>query len=370
MDTSISSAATEKNQLTINDLDDDSLGIIFNKLPYTDRVRIESVCQRWDAISEDNWSTYCKRLAIDKNLLSSCYNNTRNENKNVLEKVLERTGPYLEEVTFERSIDLCCICPKGMIKRIAELCPKLKRLNTGFIKLNGDDWLPCSNLESLSFICWGAKLQGDCIGKLFRNNKRLRRLEIFRNDSLTASDFDHLDPGQLEFLQIENCPIFELTAEIADKLAESLVELRYRNMWYDSPTNFQHFRKLKNLRSLVLKNVMEWYELKFIADIAKYHRKLEYLFLGIFIDRPYEQNDVFAPLFDLPFMPLFDLPYLRRLVIIVDEHNVPSEDQLARLVQRAAHLEFFQIDTCKECRNGFSILISCHRHDYHKRWLS
>ena len=49
-----SSAAAAKSELTINDLDDESLGIIFNKLPYRDRVYIESVCKRWRDVSRTN----------------------------------------------------------------------------------------------------------------------------------------------------------------------------------------------------------------------------------------------------------------------------------------------------------------------------
>ena len=93
---------------------------------------------------------------------------------------------------------------------------------------NGDDdWLACSNLEALSFFSF-ARLEGGELGLLFRSNKRLRRLEIFDNCPLTARDFDYLDPGQLEFLHIEYCTKFVLTADVADKLAESLVELSFR----------------------------------------------------------------------------------------------------------------------------------------------
>ena len=64
-------AATENNQFNINDLDDDSLGMIFNKLPFIDRMRIENVCQRWCDISEGTWYSYSKCLTISKDLLPS-----------------------------------------------------------------------------------------------------------------------------------------------------------------------------------------------------------------------------------------------------------------------------------------------------------
>ena len=343
---STSSAATAQNQLIINDLDDYSLSMIFNKLPYVDRRHIESVCQRWYAVSKASWSTYSKRLRIENHFLP--YGNTT-ENESILEKILQRTGPYLEEIIFQW-VDRWRF-PMGTIKWIAERCPKLKRLNTCNLMLNDDDWLACSNLEELSLsplVCQ----QGDWLGILFRSNKRLRRLEVFNSMRLTARVFDQLDPGQLEFLQIGYCKYFEITAGVVDKLAESLVELKYRTFWSDRP-NFQHLGKLKNLRSLDLKVRIELAEIKFIADVAKKCRKLECLFLAIYTEHAYDPN-VFAP--------LFDLPYLRRLVIIVDENNVPSENQRDSLLQRAAHIEFFEIDTCQKCIFETTILNSCDRH--------
>ena len=351
-----SSSATSKNQLTINDLDDDSLGMILNKLPYADRTRIESVCQRWYAVSKANWCTYSnKHLKIVKELLPLHHSNT--ENENLLEKILQGSGPYFEEITIERDIDLCSRFSKGTIKWIVEFCPKLKRLSTGLLTLNDDDWFACSNLEALSFICWEVELEGDWLSILFRNNKRLRRLELFHNLSLTASNFDHLDPGQLEFLQIEDCSRFEFTAELIDKLAESLVELRY-SPFYSSKRSLQHLGKLKNLRFLVLKVAMKCLDTEFVADITRYYRKVECLFLAIWKYK-HEQNDVFAP--------LCDLPYLRRLVILVDKNNVHLENQRDRLLQRTGHLEFFEIDTCAKCTNPPHFLF-CDRHHRLRNW--
>ena len=328
---STSSPATVKNQMTINDLDDYSLGMIFNKLPYIDRTHIKSVCQRWYAVSKVNWCTYLKCLIIDKNFFPSCDNTTENESI-LLEKILQREGPYVEGIMFNPNDSFFYYLPMGTIKRIAELCPKLKRLNTGFLMLNDDDWLACSNLEAFSFFLFQEK---HGLGVLLHNNKRLRRLQIFICDSLTASDFDHLDPGQLEFLHIEYCYNFDFTARVADKLAESLVELKYSAPG-NKRLNLQHIGKLKNLRSLSLKSSMERLATEFIADVARNCRKIERLCLAIRSDDAYDENG---------FEPLFDLPYLKRLVIIVEDSKFPREKR-DRLVERAAHLEFFLIEIC------------------------
>ena len=200
---STSSVATAKSHLTINDLDNDTLGMIFNKLPYIDRTRIESVCQRWYAISEANWCTYSNRLKIGEDTADFLpwYGNIT-EKENILKKILKRLGPYLEEITFQWNVGYF---REGTIKWITELCPKLKRLNTGKLILNADDWLACNNLEALSFFS-SKKIEKGKLRVLFLRNKRLRRLEVFFSSWLTARQFEHLDPGQLQFLQISNSP--------------------------------------------------------------------------------------------------------------------------------------------------------------------
>ena len=350
---STSSPAAVKNQLTINDLDDNSLGMIFNKLPQIDRVRIESVCQHWYAVSIANWCIYSNRLTIRDStarFLPSHNNTTKKET--ILEKILQRSGPYLEEIIIIPIVGILPSLNWIRFKWIAEHCPKLKRFDAGLLNLNDDDVLACSNLEALRIRCF-RKQKRATLGLLFRINKRLRQLEILSTRWLEASDFDHLDPGQLEVLYIQLCTDFELTAEVADKLAESLVELSSTIDSY--PSKLQHYGKLKNLRYLDLKvkiDRINSFETEFIADIAKNCRKLECIILVTYLGRALDQN-VFAP--------LFDLPYLRRLVIIVDENEMPCEER-GRLLQRASHLEYFVIETCDVCRFATRSLITCYQH--------
>ena len=346
-----SSPATAKNQLTINDLDDDSLGMILNKLPLPDRMRIESVCRRWYAVSRTYWCIYSKFLSIDEALVPSYDNTTDEKYKNILEKILQRLGPYLKEIHFSWNDNFSKRLEMGTIAWVVKLCPKLKSLDLGFLKINNDDWLACKNIETLNF-SW--KSRGAEFDILLRKNRRLRRLAIYNAVSWRASDLDHLVPGQLEFLMIDNCTLFEFTAKFADKLAESLNELYYSTLG-NGGHNLEHIGKLKNLRSLSLKGSMERLPTTFIADIARNCRKLECVFLAISAEHAYDPN---------VFEQLFDLPYLRRLVIIVDENNVPSKNQRDSLLQRAAHLEFFELDTytCAKCKFNGTILDSCDRH--------
>ena len=362
---STSSAATAKKPLTINDLDDDSLGMIFNKLPYLDRTHIESVCQRWYDVSNANWWSYSKRLRIPEDLRDfrlvgrTHYNTTERflKEQNVQEKILQRSGLYLEEIIFMRSIFFCLNFAKGTIKWIAELCPKLKRLNTGFLKLSEDDWLACSNLEAFSF---SMQKKGNQLAVFFQRNKRVRRLDSYSNSCVKASDFDYLDAGQLEFLRIEYCQHFVLTDGVADKLAESLVELMY-SPFHLVIYNLTPLGKLKNLRSLDLKVAPQSSTMiKFIIDIVKNCQKLESLFLSITTEDYYSYNvNIFAP--------LLDLPCLRRLVIIVTENAVSCEKR-HRLLQRATHLELFVIETCAKCKYASYLFEFCDRHRRGWKW--
>ena len=89
------SVAAARSELMINDLDDDCLGMIFNKFPYVDRTRIESVCKRWLGVSAANWYSYLKRLRIgeDTSPFLLQRSNTAERNTAQLEKILRRYGP-------------------------------------------------------------------------------------------------------------------------------------------------------------------------------------------------------------------------------------------------------------------------------------
>ena len=343
------SSATEKNQVTINNLDDDSLGVIFNMLPYIDRVRIESVCQRWYDVGKANWSNYSKRLTICEDFLHSYYETA--EKESILKIIIKRSGPHLEEIIFKEDCSFNGTLPIVTIKWIVDRCPKLKLLNTGTLVLHPDDWLACSNIEALSFTYPTEAEKSYHTGLLFHTNRQLRRLEISASYLLTKHYFDHLDHGQLEFLQIEYSYYFEFTAELANKLAESLVELRYSSL-RSSPPNLRHLKRLKKMRSLFLKVGMEYLEIEFIVDIFNNCQKLECLFLSISAKLPSCQY-VFAP--------LLRLPYLKRLVIIIDNNEVSIEER-DKLLPMVSHLEFFVIDTCAKCGYGTVFSDSCNEH--------
>ena len=205
------------------------------------------------------------------------------KNGNTLKNILQRASPYPREIIFNPKLTSWKRIPKGTIQYPTELCPNLNRLKIGNVMLSDDDWLACSNLEALSL----SPLQKLNLGLLFRRNKRLRRLEIFSSSLLIASDFDQLDPGQLEFLHIGFCSKFEFTDKVTDKLAESLINLKYSLFWGFTP-NLQYLGKLKNLRSLELKVGMRCLGTQFIADIVENCRKLECLFLAISSSHAYD----------------------------------------------------------------------------------
>ena len=338
-----SSDAAAKGEFTINDLDDDSLGIIFNKLPYRYRAGVEIVCKRWRDVIQANWWSYSKHLTIDKDtdIFPSLYDNTPEKNQHILQKTLERRGKYLEEITFT-GVDSSNF-EGGTIKRIIECCPRLKYLSTDMLELNSEDWLACSNLEGLSF---QINIRNDGSGsdnelrQLLGRNKRLRQLKV-EYDVCTTRTFDHLDPGQLEILHILISSYFEFTAELADKLAESLVELNYQPFYppFCIILYLQHLSKLKNLRTLILNlvYVSEEVDTQFIVDIAQNCKKLEHITLYIF--KPSNLNFIWL---------LFELPCLKSLVLILGEYEIPYEE-LDRLFRKAPNLKFFVLSSCIGC---------------------
>ena len=346
-----SSTAATKPDFTINDLDDYSLSMIFNKLPHRARVCIGSVCKRWCNVSEDSWCLYSKHLTISRNpnIFPCLLGNTPEKNGNILEKILKRRGYYLEEITFERNIFLCQSFEPGTIKRISEYCPKLKRMNAGIEVLNAEDFYACSNLQVLS-LTYYSDLQGGELRELFRRNKRLRRLEI-SVAPCKVSVFDHLDPGQLEILHIIYCDHLEFTAELADKLSKSLVELKYKTC-PTIPHNFRHLSKLRNLRSLTLKIEFRELQTQFIVDISKNCQKLERLTLALFGDDNCNQNHI---------LMLFTLPCLRSLVIILTKYRIPYKE-LNRLFREANNLKFFVLSSCAKCVYEEDNVNPCYRH--------
>ena len=303
-----SSAAVANSELTINDLDEYSLCIIFNKLPYRGRVCIESVCKRWHLVSANNWWSYSKHLAIiedkDQDTFPSMRGIALNERKNILEKVLQRRGPYLKSIYLRHSYFNFEV---GTVKRIVECCPKLKCMDLGrLIYLNAEDWFACSNLEDLSISVYDVEDLRELLGR----NKRLRRLKVISIECL-ADVFDHLDPGQLEILSLD-VSNFEFTAGLTDKLAESLVELNYIS-FSDITLHLQHLSKLKNLRTLFLdlRNATQL-EIQFIVDIAENCKKLERITLYIWPNSVYNKNFITS---------LFNLPCLMSHVLVLNQVN-------------------------------------------------
>ena len=323
-----SSAVAAKSEWTINHLNDDCLGVIFNKLPYRDRVGIESVCKRWREVSRAKLCMYKMHLIIGEGTIPSLRGSTLEKTKHMLKRILLRRGCYIDEISFRDHIygDYYNFKP-GTIKRIVKCCPKLKHLTIGYNELNDEDWFACNNLETLSI--GGYDIDG--LRELFHRNKRLRRLELIDTDC-GANIFDHLDAGQLEILHILD-QNYELTARLVDKLAESLVELNYGSYFQITlprvRSTLQHIRKLKNLRTLILNfqkvDRPKWTNTQFIVDIVDNCQKLE------------------------------------RLVLILRKYQMPYEE-LDRVFREAPNLKLFVLSSCKKCNYQEDNVKRCNEH--------
>ena len=159
-------------------------------------------------------------------------------------------------------------------------------------------------------------------------------------------------PGQLEILHIRNAN-FRLTAELIDKLAESLIELCYDAIVPISHNyNLYLLSKLKNLRTLIVKlRCLIRLETRFIVDISENCKKLECIILIINTADAYDSNCITL---------LFNLRCLKSLVLMLNQCKMPYEE-LDRLFRKAPNLKFFVLSSCLNCKYGEDSVQPCYK---------
>ena len=85
----------------IQNLDDDSLILIFQHLSIVDRIKIERVCRRWLELAKQSWSNYKELKLNAKDLGLKPYGTTQQYEKiddDIFEKILKRCGRYLVRI--------------------------------------------------------------------------------------------------------------------------------------------------------------------------------------------------------------------------------------------------------------------------------
>ncbi|XP_074113819.1 uncharacterized protein LOC141536850 isoform X2 [Cotesia typhae] len=216
----------------LNRIDDDSLIHIFLYLPFIDRIRVERVCKRWQAVSERCWHDI-KTLDLSKIVRSI---KKAKKLKNVsFEKIIKRCGRFLTTLKFStRHFG----CNAEVLPAIGEHCKNITRLT---LQLHKD-----SNKE---------------LAKVFAKVQKLQFLEIkdirkyFKIENLILLPHDTIEEIRLSTLQSYNS--FQ------------------PRLGYLGHPKAAVFRKLHNLRSLTLSGfILRPNHLKVVEKLSLTHLSL------------------------------------------------------------------------------------------------
>ncbi|XP_034187715.1 putative RNA-binding protein EEED8.10 [Osmia lignaria lignaria] len=164
--------------ISIQTLNDDCLMHIFLQLPIVDRIRIERVCKRWRALSQESWRSV-KRLDLSCSTWGFFPNTKRKEiNTGILRKVLLRCGRFLTEINLSQ---FPCQLNQSTLTIVGKLCPNLQRIDVTDLTVSASGINSLTNncrditrfsLGSTTHIC-DMDLQ-----KLFEVNPKLRYFKV------------------------------------------------------------------------------------------------------------------------------------------------------------------------------------------------
>ena len=251
----------------IDMLPDEILQKIFENLTIVARVRIESVCLRWNRVAKQSWST-------TKNF--SLYNGTwgfrdpRREqlvDSSVIRKILKRCGPYLVSICmsyvrykgkaapFFRDPDSATI-----LEYIAKTCPNLLTINIHRIKTSLESYrffaLNCRNLQSVGLV--GPMGDKKSLIQLFKSNPYLVSLSIEDNPYFSLKCMKYLNTITLRWLKIYHCPAFKVNLHCLKtnnillkfkKLESLLLNLQQRSIsLYCIPRELLTYFSVRNTR--------------------------------------------------------------------------------------------------------------------------
>ncbi|XP_043278174.1 putative RNA-binding protein EEED8.10 isoform X2 [Venturia canescens] len=187
----------------IHTLNDDCLTEIFLCLPVADRIRMERVCKRWQAVSHKSWR------AVKKLDLSSLTwgLNTRMRKQYVdtpaLRKVLLKCGNFLNHIDFSHPH----ILSPSALTIVGKFCPNLQTVDISHINLSQ------AGIRSLSENCKNItkfvmkSLTGPCekdLAQLFAVNKKLKSLKITKSHHMSGRCLLHLPCESIQEIHLHN----------------------------------------------------------------------------------------------------------------------------------------------------------------------
>ncbi|XP_015125099.1 putative RNA-binding protein EEED8.10 [Diachasma alloeum] len=159
-------------------LNDDCLIEIFLYLPIADRIRMERVCKRWQALSQESWRSVKRLDLVRGNWGLSPKIRLQNIDTSTLRKVLIKCGQFLTHLDLSKYPHLL---GSSTLTIVGKFCPNLQCINVKALELSP------SGIASLMTNCQNItkfvmkSLTGPCenyLSQLFMVNKKLVKVEI------------------------------------------------------------------------------------------------------------------------------------------------------------------------------------------------
>ncbi|XP_015782330.1 dynein regulatory complex subunit 6 isoform X2 [Tetranychus urticae] len=191
----------KKKIKTINDLNDDSLLIIFSLLSVRDKTRCERVCQRWNDLIKHSWASN-KLLAFVNSF--NVWRQAGHEDLDTLTltKIISKC-PNLTTLNFEQT---ATNFDETVLDVIGQFCPKLEKLIMKHKNLSGYNIAnlgrACPMLKSIDFSrCNDVSETSLCELLLLRPD--MESISLSRVDNITGKCFYRLN--SLSYLDLSGC---------------------------------------------------------------------------------------------------------------------------------------------------------------------
>ncbi|XP_048515255.1 putative RNA-binding protein EEED8.10 [Athalia rosae] len=190
----------------IQKLNDDCLMHMFLYLPISDRVRIERVCKRWYAVSQQSWQAV-KRLDLKLSTWGFfSEKGVQGVNTSVLRKVLLRCGRFLNHVDLSQSSN--CPLRRSTLTNVGKYCPNLQSLDTRSLNISSSGveklTLNCGDIRKLIIGASTSSCDNDLL-KLFAKNTKLKYLMIAQNFLLNGKCLTWLPAQGIEEIHLVEC---------------------------------------------------------------------------------------------------------------------------------------------------------------------
>ncbi|CAD6211825.1 GSCOCG00003851001-RA-CDS [Cotesia congregata] len=195
----------DNSDSVISKLNDDCLSEIFLYLPIADRIRVERVCKRWQALSHQSWHAV-KSLNLSKNSWGlSPKIRVQVVDTSTLRKVLIRCGKFLTHLDLSQ---ISHLLGSSTLTIVGKLCPNLQSVNITSIPLSQSGinslMTHCQNITKFMMKTLRGPSERD-LSLFFGVNKKLKYLSVEGDEYIVGKSFASLPQEVLEDLHLTRC---------------------------------------------------------------------------------------------------------------------------------------------------------------------